>query len=67
MSVLVDKNTKLLVQGLTGKTGEFHARASLDYGTQVVAGVVPGKGGSTALDTASCSIIASPRRATDSR
>ena len=33
MSVLVDKNTKLLVQGLTGKTGEFHARASLDYGT----------------------------------
>jgi succinyl-CoA synthetase alpha subunit len=50
MSVLVDKNTKLLVQGLTGKTGEFHARASLDYGTQVVAGVVPGKGGSTALD-----------------
>jgi succinyl-CoA synthetase alpha subunit len=50
MSVLVDKNTKLLVQGLTGKTGEFHARASLEYGTQVVAGVVPGKGGSTALD-----------------
>jgi succinyl-CoA synthetase alpha subunit len=50
MSVLVDKNTRLLVQGLTGKTGEFHARASLEYGTQVVAGVVPGKGGSTALD-----------------
>ncbi len=50
MSVLVDKNTKLLVQGLTGKTGEFHARASLDYGTQVVAGVVPGKGGTMALD-----------------
>jgi succinyl-CoA synthetase alpha subunit len=50
MSVLVDKNTKLLVQGLTGKTGEFHARLSLEYGTQVVAGVVPGKGGSTALD-----------------
>jgi succinyl-CoA synthetase alpha subunit len=50
MSVLVDKNTKLLVQGLTGKTGEFHARLSLEYGTQVVAGVVPGKGGSKALD-----------------
>jgi succinyl-CoA synthetase alpha subunit len=50
MSVLVDKNTKLLVQGLTGKTGEFHARASIDYGTQVVAGVVPGKGGTTALE-----------------
>ena len=50
MSVLVDKNTKLLVQGITGKTGEFHARLSLEYGTQVVAGVVPGKGGSKALD-----------------
>jgi succinyl-CoA synthetase alpha subunit len=50
MSVLVDSNTKLLVQGLTGKTGEFHARLSLEYGTQVVAGVVPGKGGSKALD-----------------
>ena len=50
MSVLVDKNTKLLVQGITGKTGEFHARLSLEYGTQVVAGVVPGKGGSRAID-----------------
>ena len=50
MSVLVDKNTKLLVQGITGQTGEFHARASLDYGTQVVAGVTPGKGGSKAID-----------------
>jgi len=50
MSVLVDKNTKLLVQGITGKTGEFHARLSLEYGTQVVAGVVPGKGGTHALD-----------------
>ncbi|MCA9711204.1 MAG: succinate--CoA ligase subunit alpha [Myxococcales bacterium] len=45
MSVLVDKDTKLLVQGITGKTGGFHARQSLDYGTQVVAGVTPGKGG----------------------
>jgi succinyl-CoA synthetase alpha subunit len=50
MSVLVDKNTKLLVAGITGKTGEFHARLSLEYGTQVVAGVVPGKGGSKAVD-----------------
>jgi succinyl-CoA synthetase alpha subunit len=50
MSVLVDKNTKLLVQGITGQTGEFHARASLEYGTQVVAGVTPGKGGSKAID-----------------
>jgi len=45
MSVLVDKNTRLLVQGITGKTGAFHARQSLDYGTQVVAGVTPGRGG----------------------
>jgi succinyl-CoA synthetase alpha subunit len=50
MSVLVDKNTKLLVQGITGKTGEFHAKLSLEYGTSVVAGVVPGKGGTTACD-----------------
>ncbi len=45
MSVLVDNNTKLLVQGITGKTGAFHTRQSLEYGTQVVAGVTPGKGG----------------------
>ena len=50
MSVLVDKNTKLLVQGVTGKTGEFHARLSIEYGTSVVAGVVPGKGGTKACD-----------------
>ena len=50
MSVLVDKNTKLLVQGITGKTGEFHAKLSLEYGTQVVAGVTPGRGGAKACD-----------------
>lgn len=48
MSVLVDKQTKLLVQGITGKEGQFHTRGALDYGTQVVAGVTPGKGGTTA-------------------
>ncbi len=48
MSVLVDKNTRLLVQGITGKVGLFHAEQSLAYGTQVVAGVTPGKGGETA-------------------
>jgi succinyl-CoA synthetase alpha subunit len=47
MSVLVDKNTKLIVQGITGKTGAFHAKLSLEYGTQVVGGVTPGKGGDT--------------------
>ncbi len=50
MSILVDKNTRLLVQGITGKTGLFHAEKSLEYGTQVVAGVTPGKGGSKVLD-----------------
>ncbi len=45
MSILVDKNTKLLVQGITGKEGSFHASACRKYGTQVVAGVTPGKGG----------------------
>jgi succinyl-CoA synthetase alpha subunit len=47
MSVLVDKNTKLLVQGLTGKEGTFHAKACAEYGTKVVGGVTPGKGGTT--------------------
>jgi succinyl-CoA synthetase alpha subunit len=45
MSVLVDKNTRLLVQGITGNTGGFHARECMEYGTNVVAGVTPGKGG----------------------
>jgi succinyl-CoA synthetase alpha subunit len=45
VSILVNKETKLLVQGITGKEGQFHARACIDYGTQVVAGVTPGKGG----------------------
>ena len=45
MSVLVDQNTRLLVQGITGKSGAFHARGCRDYGTQVVAGVTPGRGG----------------------
>jgi succinyl-CoA synthetase alpha subunit len=45
MSVLVDHNTRVVVQGITGKEGSFHARACRDYGTKVVAGVTPGKGG----------------------
>jgi succinyl-CoA synthetase alpha subunit len=47
MSVLVDKNTRLLVQGISGKTGAFHTAQAKEYGTQVVAGVTPGKGGTT--------------------
>ncbi len=45
MSIFVDKNTKVLVQGITGKEGQFHTRQCIEYGTQVVAGVTPGKGG----------------------
>ncbi len=45
MSVFVNKNTKLLVQGITGKEGQFHARQCIAYGTDLVAGVTPGKGG----------------------
>src|SRR5438309_10273285 len=47
MSIWVNKSTRLLVQGLTGREGTFHALASRDYGTRVVAGGTPGKGGTT--------------------
>ena len=47
MSILVDKSTRLIVQGLTGREGTFHAKASAAYGTNVVGGVTPGKGGAT--------------------
>src|SRR3546814_5561142 len=47
MSILVDKNTKVITQGMTGETGSFHTQAALDYGTQMVGGVTPGKGGQT--------------------
>ena len=50
MSILVDENTRLCVQGITGKEGEFHTRNCIEYGTKVVAGVTPGKGGTTILD-----------------
>ncbi len=47
MAILVNKNTRVLVQGLTGREGTFHAKASQAYGTQIVGGVTPGKGGTT--------------------
>jgi len=50
MAILVDKKTRLVVQGITGREGEFHSRQMLEYGTQVVAGVTPGKGGQFACD-----------------
>ncbi|UCF62421.1 MAG: succinate--CoA ligase subunit alpha [Anaerolineaceae bacterium] len=50
MSILIDKNTRLIVQGITGREGIFHTSRMLAYGTQVVAGVTPGKGGEWVLD-----------------
>ena len=47
MSVFIDQNTKLVIQGITGRDGSFHAKQMIEYGTQVVAGVTPGKGGQT--------------------
>ena len=59
MSILVDTHTRLVVQGLTGKEGTFHALACREYGTQVVAGVTPGKGASSMRE--SPSLTPSPR------
>ena len=50
MSILVNKDSKIIVQGITGSEGQFHAGQMLEYGTQVVAGVTPGKGGQETLD-----------------
>lgn len=51
MSILIDKNTRLLVQGITGSEGIFHSRQMVEYGTNIVAGVTPGKGGEWVLDS----------------
>jgi succinyl-CoA synthetase alpha subunit len=50
VSILVGSDTRLVVQGITGREGDFHSRAMLEYGTAIVAGMTPGKGGQTALD-----------------
>ncbi len=49
MSILINKNTKVIIQGITGKEGQYHAKLMLEYGTKIVAGVTPGKGGQSVL------------------
>ena len=64
MSILVDRNTKVITQGMTGETGTFHTQQALDYGTQMVAGVTPGKGGTTHIGLPVYDTVAEAKAAT---
>lgn len=64
MAILVNKNTKLIVQGITGKAGKFHAEQCQEYGTQLVGGVTPGKGGEEILGVPVFDTVSEARKAT---
>lgn len=64
MSILVDKNTRLIIQGITGREGTFHAEQMISYGTKVVAGVTPGKGGQRVLGVSVFDTVREAREAT---
>src|SRR5207245_604838 len=64
VSVLVDRNTRLLVQGFTGKEGTFHSQQAIQYGSNIVGGVTPGKGGSQHLERPVFDTVAQGVRAT---
>ena len=64
MSILVNKNTKVITQGMTGETGTFHTQQALDYGTQMVGGVTPGKGGTTHIGLPNFNTVREAKAAT---
>jgi succinyl-CoA synthetase alpha subunit len=64
MSILIDKNTKVICQGLTGKNGTFHSEQAIAYGTKMVGGTSPGKGGSTHLGLPVFDTVAEAREET---
>ena len=64
MSILINKNTKVITQGMTGSTGTFHTEQAIEYGTQMVAGVTPGKGGTTHLGLPNFNTVAEAKEAT---